>query len=94
MIIRIVRMTFQPECRAEFLLKFEMWRPRIASVKGCRSLKLLEDVDNPNVFCTFSEWDSQQDLDNYRKSDIFAEVWPLTKAMFADKPIAWSSRVI
>jgi len=94
MIIRIVRMTLQENKCVEFRSKFENWRSLISSVPGCMDLQLLGDVDNPAVFSTYSVWESQEFLDNYRKSDIFAEVWPQTKAYFAEKPLAWSSEVL
>ena len=41
-------------------------------------------------FFTYSYWDSENDLNNYRKSELFNEVWTFTKKLFNAKPEAWS----
>ncbi|MFT5673230.1 MAG: hypothetical protein ACI9JT_001876, partial [Polaribacter sp.] len=30
------------------------------------------------------------DLENYRNTDLFKDVWAKTKVFFNDKPLAWS----
>jgi len=42
------------------------------------------------VFFTYSYWDSEKDLNNYRDSQLFKEVWSNTKILFNLKPEAWS----
>ncbi len=90
MLIRIVRMTFQPEKLDEFLEIFHSTKIKIRNQPGCRHLELLQDLNTPNVMVTYSHWDSEQDLNNYRDSELFANVWAKTKALFADKPLAFS----
>jgi heme-degrading monooxygenase HmoA len=41
-------------------------------------------------FYTYSYWQDEVSLNNYRKSALFEVVWPKTKAMFDQKPIAHS----
>jgi heme-degrading monooxygenase HmoA len=53
-------------------------------------MELWQDAEAPNVFCTHSHWDSANDLDAYRSSVLFGEVWPATKKLFAAPPIAFS----
>ncbi|MFN7100290.1 MAG: putative quinol monooxygenase, partial [Flavobacterium sp.] len=48
------------------------------------------DKSNPSIFFTYSYWESEADLENYRNSALFKEVWAYTKAFFNDKPEAWS----
>ncbi|HPF91605.1 MAG: antibiotic biosynthesis monooxygenase [Flavobacteriales bacterium] len=90
MIVRIVKMTFRPEEIERFQAHFEGWKPRIRSFPGCRHLELLHDVDDPRIFFTYSHWDGHADLENYRISPVFAEVWPTVKALFAAPAEAWS----
>ncbi|OEK05492.1 putative quinol monooxygenase [Roseivirga misakiensis] len=90
MLIRIVRMTFRPEERQNFLTLFDEKKEKIRHFPGCTHLELLEDYNDPNIFSTYSYWDSEADLNNYRHSDLFAEVWANTKSKFAAKPIAFS----
>jgi len=42
------------------------------------------------VFFTYSYWKTEEDLENFRKSDLFKNVWSKTKPFFNAKPEAWS----
>ncbi|WP_299823909.1 antibiotic biosynthesis monooxygenase family protein [uncultured Pontibacter sp.] len=94
MLIRIVRMTFQPEKTAEFLEIFHNSKDRIQAFIGCNHVELLQDLNNPNIYSTYSLWDSEEHLNNYRRSELFGQVWPATKTLFAAKPEAWSYRQV
>jgi heme-degrading monooxygenase HmoA len=39
---------------------------------------------------TYSIWDSEEALNNYRDSELFGELWPKIKPWFAAKAEAWS----
>lgn len=90
MIVRVVKMTFRPEEVQRFQDLFEGWRHRIIAFPGCRHLQLLHDMDDPRVFFTYSEWDGPADLEAYRRSEVFAGVWPVVKGLFAAPAQAWS----
>ena len=90
MLIRIVRMTFQEDKITDFLAIFSHSKEKILSMNGCTHVEVLQDADNPLIFCTYSHWDSLEDLNNYRNSDFFIGVWSRTKALFAEKPLAFS----
>lgn len=90
MIVRMVKMTFRPGQEQRFLELFEGWRHRIRPFPGCRYLELVQDKKDPRVFFTYSEWDAELDLENYRRSDVFADVWPTVKAMFDAPAEAWT----
>lgn len=90
MIVRIVKMTFAPEHVARFQELFAGWKPRIRGFAGCRHLELLHDADDPRVFFTYSHWDGADRLEDYRRSAVFAEVWPRTKELFAAPAEAWT----
>lgn len=92
MIIRYVKMTFRPEEADHFRQLFEGWRHRILASPGCLRLELLHDQADPGIFFTHSEWVSEADLEAYRHSDTFAEVWPTVKALFAARAEAWTLR--
>lgn len=91
MINRIVRMSFQPDKVEVFLKVFEDSKKNISSFQGCNSLKLLKDIHSENIYFTYSEWESENDLDVYRNSELFASTWSKTKILFNDKPLAWST---
>ena len=90
MITRIVRMHFRPEERQAFLDIFNASKHLIREFDGCRQLRLYNEAACPDVFFTYSVWMSAAHLDAYRNSDLFGETWAATKALFADKPQAWS----
>ena len=90
MLVRIVKMTFADEKIDDFQNRFHSIKERIINFEGCQLLELYQDKVNPNVFFTYSYWDSEDDLDRYRKSSFFKEVWTSTRKMFTEKAEAWS----
>ena len=94
MILRIVHMHCRPDAIEEFLGLFGKHREAIAGSEGCRSLKLIQSQDQTSTISTISIWDSEKDLDAYRRSPLFAEVWPRTKTLFATSPQAESHTIL
>lgn len=90
MLIRIVKMEFEQTKVDSFLELFHSTRDKIANFEGCLGLDLLQAIDRKNVFFTYSKWKSEQHLENYRNSELFKQTWSKTKAMFSNKPEAWS----
>lgn len=90
MLIRYVRMTFQEEKVADFLKIFDESKEKIRAMKGCEYLELMRDINHPTVFMTHSHWLSEDDLNNYRDSELFKGVWSETKTLFAAPPMAFS----
>lgn len=93
MILRLVKMEFKPDETANFLAYFDTIRDKIASMPGILGLKLYQDESNPNIVFTHSTWLNASNLDAYKNSELFGEVWPKTKALFAEKPMAWSLKL-
>ncbi|MBK0402176.1 antibiotic biosynthesis monooxygenase [Adhaeribacter sp. BT258] len=92
MLIRVVRMVFQPEKVTAFLEVFNGSKDQIRGFEGCRHMELLQDFNDPHIFMTYSYWESETHLNNYRKSELFGQVWPATKKLFAAPPVAFSAR--
>ena len=90
MIIRIVQMTFREDCVNDFTGLFEARKETIRNFHGCTHLELWQDSTHENIFFTYSIWDTQADLDHYRFSDFFKDTWGSAKALFSEKPQAWS----
>lgn len=90
MIRRIVKMVFRPEETETFQDIFEQSAPFIRQQQGCLHLELWRDENDARIFFTYSHWESPQDLEAYRNSELFATTWAKTKQLFADKPQAWS----
>lgn len=87
-------MTFDPNKLDEFVQVFNNSKYQIASFPGNHGLKLLQDANEKNVYYTYSLWQDDDSLQRYRKSELFKTVWAATRALFIDKPQAWSTLVI
>lgn len=83
-------MSFHPEKVDAFLENFHKNKEFIRGYPGNMFLELYQDKNNKSVFFTYSFWNTEQDLENYRHSELFKGVWTFTKALFNDKPEAWS----
>lgn len=90
MLTRIVKISFEEENIPAFLENFELIKDKIRNATGNRLLELYQDKTNKCIFFTYSYWETEEDLENYRKSEFFNEVWTFTKQLFNDKPEAWS----
>ena len=88
--IRIVKMTFEPEKVARFQELFRKNREKIRGFEGCSLLELYRDRHQENIFFTYSQWASEEALEKYRDSDLFRAVWAETKKLFCERPEAWS----
>jgi hypothetical protein len=90
MFVRIVKMSFDPSKVTEFLSHFEMNKHDIRNFEGCQFLELYRDKQQQNMFFTYSFWNTEHDLEQYRQSELFQNVWSQTKPLFNLKPEAWS----
>lgn len=90
MFTRIVKMEFQNENVDIFLHNFEEIKEKIRNFPGCSLLELYRDKNTDSIFFTYSRWNDEQDLENYRNSELFKEVWGITKPLFSSRAEAWS----
>ena len=90
MLVRIVKMSFHQEHIETFLSNFNKKKEAIRKSAGCHLLELYRDKHDSSIFFTYSYWDSEEDLNEYRKSELFNEIWSKTKVLFNSKPHAWS----
>ena len=90
MIVRIVKMSFHEDKISNFLENFEAIKEKIRNVPGNRLLELYQDKNDQTIFFTYSYWETEQDIENYRNSELFFEIWTDTKKLFNNKPEAWS----
>jgi heme-degrading monooxygenase HmoA len=92
MIVRIVKMTFLPGREQQFLGIFASSKDRIRNFHGCSHLELLRDKDDPGIFFTYSHWETEDHLLNYRNSSLFKEVWGQVSPLFRTRPEAWTTQ--
>lgn len=90
MLVRFVKMTFEPGEIHNFQELFDKNKTRIRHFEGCEFLELYRDINNTNIFFTYSYWSTEEALEAYRKSPLFKEVWSETKKLFSARPEAWS----
>ena len=88
-------MTFREDAVEAFVSEvFEQSKTKIRTFPGCRHMELLRQSNPSNVLFTLSYWDDEAALNNYRASELFAQTWKKTKALFAEKAEAWTLSVI
>lgn len=90
MMIRIVKLTIDPDFIEQFMDHFNRVSVDIRSFSGCNKLELLADLNTPGVLFTYSYWADEEALSMYQQSDLFRSTWALVKPLFAAKAEAWS----
>ena len=90
MFTRIVKLEFEKENVSTFLTNFEEVKNRIRNFPGCSLLELYNDKNDETIFFTYSRWNDETDLENYRNSELFKKVWSQTKPLFRKRATAWS----
>ena len=91
MITRIVKMHFSLENREAFEKIFAESAPKIRAFEGCTQVHLLNDVKDMSRYFTYSKWESELALENYRNSELFRTTWAKTKVLFDAPAEAWST---
>ena len=90
MFVRIVKLSIDPFKIDVFKEHFDKVKHHIRNFEGNRFLELYQDKNDKRIFFTYSYWENEEALENYRKSALFDGVWTYTKTLFSDKPEAWS----
>ncbi len=65
--------------------------PKVRSMPGCSRLEIMFGIHKKARVTTYSYWDSEKDLNDYRDSEVFQKFWKSIKPMFSEKARAWSS---
>ena len=87
---RFVKLTLKREYIEAFRAKFDAVNAQIAAMPGCNGVRLLQDIADPCVFFTHSEWESEAALNAYRESPLFITTWAVVKTWFSERATAWS----
>ncbi|MBT3791577.1 MAG: antibiotic biosynthesis monooxygenase [Rhodospirillales bacterium] len=62
--------------------------------KGCTAEKLLRSLDRPGLFISYSEWDSQVDIDRYRDSEDHKSIQSESRALQGGRAVVWRYEVV
>ena len=69
-VVRLIHVNVDPSQAAE---AERIWKedcaPLMIQQNGCRSEQLLKCEDAPGEYISYSEWESQADIDAYRESE-------------------------
>jgi len=91
LITRIVKLEFQKDKLDDFLLLFNETKWKVAEVDGCLGMQLLQNTENPCICFTYSHWEGEQALLNYRQSSLFINIWKSIKPYFENPAEAYST---
>lgn len=94
MIVRIVKLRISQDKKEKLISIFKENKHHIIDSKGCIKVELLQDKNKQNIFFTYSHWESEEDLNAYRNSEVFGKIWKATKATFCEPAEAWSTNII
>lgn len=94
MITRIVKLQFQEDKTNDFLAFFETIKEKVNTFPGCGGMELLQDKSNPTIIFTYSRWEEENALNNYRVSETFGTIWPTIKVWFAAPAEAWTVNTV
>jgi quinol monooxygenase YgiN len=72
MILSTTRVIGNPENRREFFQTIKPLLPPIKSAKGCVTFSFYIDATDENSFLLMSEWETENDFENYCRSNDFA----------------------
>ncbi len=90
MLTRIVKLTIDPNKTEEFVKIFDENKVNILQFHGLESIELNAEINHQNIFFTISKWQSENDLNIYRNSPYFKDLWPKIKPLFCQQAEAWS----
>lgn len=90
MITRIVKLTFKEDKIADFIAFFDTINTRVSRFENCYGMRLMQEKGNPHVVFTYSAWESEEALNNYRDSEMFGIVWSTIKPWFGARAEAWT----
>ncbi len=91
MLKRLVKLTLQEDKVEAFLQIFEETKQQIRHFRGCQHLELWR---TGNVLFTYSIWEDETALNDYRDSELFKTTWARTKVLFAARAEAWSLEMV
>ena len=83
MILVSMEMTVLPAKHMEFSQTFHALIQSIRKEKGCIKSSAYLDIEDENTFCMIQGWETQKELDNYLRSDLF-EVLQGTKNFLSE----------
>jgi len=85
MFISSIRMKGRSDKRKEIIQTLNGISDQVKLKKGCLNAKNYQDIDDEDVFYLVEEWKSQQDMDEYMNSQLFAALLGI-QTILVEKP--------
>ena len=94
-VVRLIHVNVDPNQAAE---AERIWKedcgPLMIQQKGCRSEQLLKCDDVPGEYISYSEWESQADIDAYRESEAHKQIQNHSRLLQGAKAVVKRYQVI
>ena len=68
--------------------------PLMARQQGCHSEKLMRSLDRPDLFISYSEWDSMEDIEGYRAGADHATIQSESRALQGARAVVWCYEIL
>jgi len=85
MLISSIRMKGRSDKRKEIVQTLNGISDQVRLKKGCLNAKNYQDIDNEDIFYLVEEWGTQQDMDDFMKSQLFAALLGI-QTILVEKP--------
>ena len=92
MIHRIVKLSFNQNFHKELESSFSKIQKIVERQEGCKKVELLKGPHD--LYFTLSTWNSEADLEKYRSSETFMQIWNSFKPNFSAKAEAWTTKKV
>ncbi len=84
-IITTVKFKGRKEKRREILQTINGISDQVKLLKGCVSVNSYQDINDKNLFYHVEKWQTQQELDDYLKSNLFSAMLGI-ETILAEQP--------
>jgi heme-degrading monooxygenase HmoA len=72
----------------------EQCAPLMGRQAGCRSEKLMRSLDRPDLYISYSEWDSMDAVNRYRESTDHETIQGETRALQGARAVVWCYEIV
>ncbi len=94
-IARVILINVPEENRqnAERVWKTEC-APLMIRQRGCLSEKLMQSLERPEIYISYSEWDSMNSIDRYRESTDHETIQSEVRALQGARAVVWCYEIL
>lgn len=72
MLLTTIRIHGRPEKRKEIMQAIRGLVVKVAREKGCLKVNIYQDIEDKDTLYLFEEWQTMDDLENYKKSNTLS----------------------